>query len=183
MRDGVKMAMIKLREEIEAPEGVEIKLEGKTAEVSGPKGKLMRRFDLPRITLRAEGRKISIETDSARRRDKAAVSTLKAHLRNMFKGVTEGFTYKLRVVYSHFPITVKVEGKRVLIQNFLGERAPRIAKIVGDVNVEVGGDEIIVKGINKDEVGQTAFNIEQATFVKYRDLRIYQDGCYIVERA
>jgi large subunit ribosomal protein L6 len=86
-------------------------------------------------------------------------------------------------VYSHVPVTVKVEGKRVLIQNFLGERSPRVAKIIGDTAVEVSGDEITVSGIDKEAVGQTARNIEQATSIKYRDLRVFQDGCYITERA
>jgi len=170
-------------EEIEVPEGVEFKLSGKTVEISGPKGKLARKFDDPGIELKTKKGKILIETSSPRRKRRAAAGMIRARLTNMFRGVAEGFTYKLRVVYSHFPITVKVENKRVLIQNFLGERAPRVAKIVGDVKVEVKGDEIIVEGIDKDEVGQTAFNIEQATFVRRRDPRIFQDGCYIVEKA
>ncbi len=172
-----------IMEEVEVPEGVELKLSGKAVEVSGPKGKLARKFDVPEIELKTEGKKILIETPSSRRKRRAAVGMIRAHLANMFKGVTEGFTYKLRVVYSHFPITVKIEEKRVLIQNFLGERAPRAAKIVGDVSVEVKGDEIIVQGIDRDEVGQTAFNIEQVTFVRHRDPRVFQDGCYIVEKA
>lgn len=176
------MAMAKIREEIEVPEGVELKLSGKAMEVSGSKGKLAREFDVPGIELRMEGKKILIEISSSRRKRRAALGMVRAHLINMFKGVTTGFTYKLRVVYSHFPITIKIEGKRVLIQNFLGERAPRVAKIVGDVNVEVKGDEIIVQGIDRDEVGQTAFNIEQATFIRHRDPRVFQDGCYIMER-
>lgn len=171
------------KEEFEAPEGVELKLTGKTVEVSGPKGRLTKTFDIPNVSLKVEGRKISIESKSMRRKEKAAVSAIKAHVQNMCKGVTEGFTYKLRVVYSHFPITVKVEGKRVLIHNFLGERSPRAAKIVGDTKVEVRGEEIIVSGANKDDVGQTALNIEQATAVKYRDLRTFQDGCYITEKV
>lgn len=172
-----------VKEEFEVPEGVELKLTGRTAEVSGSKGKLTRTFDLPMIVLEAKDKKILIKADTTRRRHKAAVCTVKAHLQNMFKGVTEGFTYKLRIVYSHFPITIKVENKRVLIQNFLGERSPRVAKIVGDVKVKVSGEEIIVEGINKDEVGQTAYNLEQATSIKYRDLRTFQDGCYITERV
>jgi large subunit ribosomal protein L6 len=171
------------REEFEVPEGVELKLTGRTVEVSGPKGKLTRTFDLPRITLRAEGRRVLIESGSTRKKERAAVSAIRAHLQNMCRGVTQGFTYKLRVVYSHFPVTVKVEGKRVLIQNFLGERSPRVAKIIGDTAVEVSGDEITVSGIDKEAVGQTARNIEQATSIKYRDLRVFQDGCYITERA
>ncbi|HID60761.1 MAG TPA: 50S ribosomal protein L6 [Hadesarchaea archaeon] len=172
-----------IKEELEVPEGVELKLAGKTIEVSGPKGKLTRTFDFQEIDMGVEGRKIWISSNSARQRNKAAARTVVSHLQNMFKGVTDGFTYKLKVVYSHFPITIKIDDKRVIIQNFIGERAPRVAKIVGDANVETKGDEIIVKGINKENVGQTAFNIEQATYVKYRDLRTFQDGCYITERG
>lgn len=174
---------IAIKEEVSVPKGVELRLEGKTVEVSGPKGKLSRKFDMPGIKLRADGQSIFIEASSTRRRHKAAVGMIRAHLQNMFKGVTEGFTYKLRVVYSHFPLTMKIENKRVLIHNFLGERAPRVAKIVGNARVNLKGEEIIVEGIDKDEVGQTAFNIEQATLIKYRDPRVFQDGCYIVEKA
>lgn len=172
-----------VKEEFNVPEGVELKLTGDTVEVSGPRGKLKRMFNFKTVTLKSEGQKILIETESTRRKDKSAVGTIKSHLRNMCKGVTDGFTYKLRTVYAHFPITVKVEEKRVLISNFLGERSPRVADIIGDASVEVKGDEMTVKGMNKDDVGQTAFNIEQATFVRYRDSRTFQDGCYIVERA
>ena len=173
----------KIKEEVEVPEGVELKLSGKMIEVSGPKGKLAHKFDVLMVELKTEGQKILIETQFPRRKHRAAVGMIRSRLANMFKGVTTGFTYKLRVVYSHFPITIKVEGTRVLIQNFLGERAHRVAKIVGNVGVEVNGDEIIVQGVDKDEVGQSAFNIEQATFIRHRDPRVFQDGCYIVERG
>jgi len=166
------VAMEKIREEVELPEGVEAKLSGKTVEISGRKGVLKRTFDFQGVDIRQEGRTIAIETTSGRRRQRSAVGTIKSHLLNMIKGVTEGFRYKLRVVYAHFPITVKVEDGRVLIHNFLGERSPRVA-----------GDEVIVEGIDKEEVGQTAFNIEQATYIKRRDPRVFQDGIYIVEKG
>jgi large subunit ribosomal protein L6 len=172
-----------LREEIQVPGNVEFQLKGNVIEVSGPKGKLHREFSFRGVSLRPENKKIILETSDQKRKTKAAVGTIKAHLRNMFKGVTEGFAYKLRVVYSHFPITVKVEEKRVLIQNFLGERYPRVAKIVGGAEVEVNGDEIIVRGINKEDVGQTAINIERATSVRGLDRRVFQDGCYLVEKG
>ncbi len=169
------------QEKIEVPEGVEFKVSGMTVEVSGKKGKLSRTFDSPKLRIKADGRSLLAEMDSVRRKDKAVVGTFRAHMLNMIKGVSEGFVYKLQTVYSHFPITVKVEGKKVAINNFLGERSARSANIVGDVAVEVSGDSILVKGANKDEVGQTAYNIEQATIVKYRDRKTFQDGCYIVE--
>lgn len=170
-----------IKEEILVPEGVEFKVEGKRAEVRGAKGVLEREFAFPGVRLSTDGRKIIVEVTGKKRKNRAAVGTVKAHLRNMIKGVTEGFAKKLRVVYSHFPITVKVEGKEVLIYNFLGEHHPRRAEIVGETQVEVAGDEIYVRGINKDDVGQTALNIERATAVKYRDRRTFQDGCFVVE--
>ncbi|MCD6248210.1 MAG: 50S ribosomal protein L6 [Hadesarchaea archaeon] len=172
-----------IQRKIELPENVEAGLSGKSVEIRGPKGKLSRTFDIPGITLVKRGQTIVVRSSSNRRRYRALVGTVGAHIKNMIKGVLGGFTYKLRVVYSHFPITVKVEDKRVMIHNFLGEKKPRVARIVGDVDVKVEGDEIIVYGINKEEVGQTAINIEQATRIKRRDPRVFQDGCYIVERG
>jgi len=172
-----------MQEEIEIPEGVRISVAGNTVEVSGEKGTIRREFNFPSIKITIEGNKVIIKTDSSRRREKAAFGTVKAHIKNMIKGVKEGFVYKLKVVYSHFPITVKVEGKKVMIHNFLGERSPRVAEIFGDAEVEVRGDEILVRGINKDEVAQTALRIEQATGVRGMDRRVFQDGCYIYERG
>jgi len=110
------------------------------------------------------------------------VGTFWAHIRNLIRGVTEGFEYKLKVVYAHFPIKLRVEGDEVIIENFLGEKHPRKAKIVGRVKVEIRGQEIIVKGIDKEECGQTAANLEQATKIKRLDPRVFQDGIYIVEK-
>ncbi|MEM2874937.1 MAG: 50S ribosomal protein L6 [Candidatus Hadarchaeales archaeon] len=171
-----------MREEIEIPEGVRVTLNGGAVEVTGKKGTLRREFGFSSVRISVEGNRIIIGSESGKRRDKAALGTVKAHIRNMMKGVTEGFVYRLKVVYSHFPITVKVEGKKVLIHNFLGERAPRVAEIMGEAEVEVKGDEILVKGINKEDVAQTALRIEQATAVRGRDRRVFQDGCYIYQR-
>ena len=70
----------------------------------------------------------------------------------------------------------------MLIKNFTGERGVRVAKIVGDTKVRVEGDDVIVQGINIEDVGQTAANIEQATRVKEKDPRVFLDGIYIYER-
>jgi len=170
-------------EEIEIPEGVEVKIEGGRVEVSGPKGKVVRNFSLRGLEVRREGNKVRISSPSDKRKVKAMAGTVKAHLRNAFRGVTQGFVYKLKIVYSHFPITVKVEGDRVTIHNLLGEKVPRVARIVGGAEVEVVGDEILVRGVDKEEVGQTALNIEQASRPKGRDPRVFQDGCYLFERG
>ncbi|AEH23863.1 50S ribosomal protein L6 [Pyrococcus yayanosii] len=172
-----------IREEIEIPEGVEVIVEGSTVTVKGPKGELKRDFSYPGVKIFTEDGKVVIYKEFPRRKDVAVVGTFRAHITNMIKGVTEGFVYKLKVVYSHFPITVKVQGDEVIIENFLGEKAPRKAKILPGVTVKVKGQEITVEGIDKEAVGQTAANIEQATRITKWDRRVFQDGIYIVEKA
>ena len=100
----------------------------------------------------------------------------------MITGVTKGYQYKLKIVFSHFPITVKVQGKFVLIENFTGERKARRIKILGDTKVKVEPDDIVVEGLNLEEVSQTAANIEQATRVRGKDPRVFLDGLYVYER-
>jgi large subunit ribosomal protein L6 len=101
----------------------------------------------------------------------------------MITGVTKGFTYKLKIVFSHFPISVKLKEKTVLVENFTGERSPRKSKIIGEVKVKIQGEDIIVQGINLEDVSQTAANVEQATKVKRKDPRIFLDGLYVFEQV
>ncbi len=170
---------------VEIPEGVDISIDGYKVKVSGPKGVLERDFSHARkIIIRKEDNKIVVESYFASRREKALVGTIAAHIRNMIRGVTKGYRYKLKIVFSHFPISVEVDEKQriVRIKNFLGEKADRIAKIVGDdVKVYVKGEDVIVEGIDKEHVGQTAANIELATKVKDKDRRVFADGIYIYD--
>ena len=53
---------------------------------------------------------------------------------------------------------------------------------MGDVKVKVQGEDIIVEGLNLENVSQTAANIEQATKVKNKDPRVFLDGIYVFER-
>jgi len=181
---------------IPVPAGVSVEIEDGKVRVSGPKGVLERSLRFPGVKIEkravvesgsaaAEGSgvEIVVESDSARRKKKAIVGTFAAHIRNMILGVTEGFYYKLRILHSHFPIQVSVSRDSVLISNFLGEKKSRVAKILEGVSVEVKGKEIIVRGINKEAVGQTAANIERCTRIKRRDPRVFQDGIYIVEKG
>ncbi|NJE54829.1 50S ribosomal protein L6 [Thermococcus sp. 21S9] len=172
-----------IREEVEIPEGVEVTIEGNTVKVKGPKGELQRELKYPGVKIFTEDGKVVVYKEFPRKKDIAIARTFKAHIANMIKGVTEGFTYKLKVVYSHFPVTVKVQGDEVVIENFLGEKNPRRAKILPGVTVKVRGQEITVEGIDKEAVGQTAANIEQATRITKWDRRVFQDGIYIVEKA
>jgi large subunit ribosomal protein L6 len=70
-----------------------------------------------------------------------------------------------------------------LIENFTGERRARKVKMLGDVQVKVQSEDIIVQGLNLEDVSQTAANIEQATKVKKKDPRVFLDGIYVYERS
>lgn len=171
-----------ITKQIKIPENVDVTIEDGKVNVKGEKGELTRTFSHPSVTIQREDNHVVVGTNLPRRKEKALMGTVVAHIQNMVKGVSEGFEYELKAVYSHFPIKTAVKDNEFVIQNFLGERSPRKAKILEGVNVEVQGDNIKVKGADKQKVGQTAANIEKTAMVKNRDIRVYQDGIYITNK-
>ncbi len=177
------MRAVEVSKVVQIPDDVEVTLEGKKVTVKGEKGTLTRDFSYTPISMELQGKSLRIWANWPRKKESALVGTVYAHINNMITGVRKGFAYKLKIVFSHFPISVKVQDKMVLIENFTGERNPRKAKIVGDVKVKFSGDDIIVQGINLEEVSQTAANIEQATKVRRKDPRVFLDGIYLYEKS
>ena len=173
-----------IREEIEIPEGVEVIIENNEVSIKGPNGEDSRKFTYPNVSIKEEDDVVILETTFPKKKDKAMIGTTRAHINNMITGVTDGFTYHMKIVFAHFPMAVKVQDKEkiVTIENFIGERHPRSSKIVGDAKVQVKGDEVIITGVNKEEVGQTMANLEQATKIRGKDPRVFQDGIYLTSR-
>lgn len=168
---------------IELPEGVSATLDGITLKVNGPNGNLEREYHSSTLKLIVESDKIIVQVDLPRRKDKALAGTWNAHINNMIKGVTSGFKYNLKALYSHFPMTLKQEGNELVVNNYFGERVPRRAKILPGVKVEIKNKvEITVSGSDKELVGQTAANIERCATVKNRDRRVFQDGIYLLNK-
>jgi len=176
------MRVIDTLKTVEIPEEVDAKIDGRIVTVRGEKGELTRDFSHTPISIYLEEKTITAKANWPRKREAALVGTVCSHIRNMITGVTKGFTYKLKIVFSHFPISVKVKEKTVVIENFTGERSPRIAKIMGDTKIVVKGDDVITQGINIEDVSQTAANIEKATKIKRKDPRVFLDGIYVYER-
>ena len=166
------------------PEGVSATIsEDGVVTVTGPKGSLTRTFTSGFIDLFQDGSGIVVRVDLPRRKQRAMAGTWNAHLNNMVKGVTEGFTYNLKAFYSHFPMTLAANGNTFTVNNYFGERVPRTAEILQNVDVKVSNKvEITVSGIDKESVGQTAANIERCTTVKKRDRRVFQDGIYLLSK-
>ena len=91
-----------LREEIPVPEGVEVTID-KEVTVKGPKGELKRKFKQGNVTIKQEDSMVVLETRFPKKKDKAMLGTIKSHISNMIQGLTEGFTYRMKIVYAHFP--------------------------------------------------------------------------------
>jgi large subunit ribosomal protein L6 len=167
---------------IQVPDNVNVSLDGKKVNVKGAKGSLVRDFSFATVAIEGDGKNIRIWAKWPRKKEAALVGTIASHIQNMITGVTKGYTYKLKIVFSHFPISVKLQGKSILIENFTGERRARSIDLIGDVKVKIEPDDIIVEGINLEHVSQTAANIEQATRVRNKDPRVFLDGIYVYER-
>ena len=166
------------------PEGVTASIsEDGVVTIQGPKGSLSREFKSTFISLLQDGSGLTVRVDMPRRKQRALAGTWNAHLNNMVKGVTDGFTYNLKAFYSHFPMTLSVKGNIFVVNNYFGERVPRNADILSGVEVKVNNKvEVVVTGIDKEHVGQTAANIEKCATVKNRDRRVFQDGIYLINK-
>ena len=176
------MRLPEISKTIQVPDNVDVSLEGKKVNVKGAKGSLVRDFTFAPIAIEGDGKNIRIWAKWPRKKEAALVGTITSHIQNMITGVTKGYTYKLKIVFSHFPISVKLQGRSILIENFTGERRARSIKLIGDVKVKIEPDDIIIEGINLEHVSQTAANIEQATRVRRKDPRVFLDGIYVYER-
>ena len=167
---------------IKLPEDIKARIEDYNLILEGPKGSTSKLLKSPLAKVSIKGSEVVIESLKANRRGKCQVNTFKSHVNNLIEGVTKGYEAKLMIRYGHFPITVKVEGSKFIIENFGGEKVPRSARIMPETEVKVKGSEVQVTGLNKELVGQTAANIEIATRVKNKDRRIFQDGIWIVKK-
>ena len=136
---------------------------------------------LQHVSLSISGNKMEVTGSNSKKKTRAIMQSTLSHAQNLIKGASGEFTYKMVAVHSHFPMTVKVEGKTVFIKNYTGLKLDRKARIMGETKVEVRGKEVIVTGHNLEEVSQTASNIERACKPKGKDIRVFQDGVYLTE--
>jgi large subunit ribosomal protein L6 len=162
---------------------VMISKEDNTIIVKGKLGTLKKDFTRLPATVTVNNKEIIIKPYGTRKKDLAITNTAKSIINSMIHGVEKGFTYKLKIVYAHFPISVKVKGQEIYVENFFGERSPRISRIVDDsTRVNVVGEDVIVQGPSLEYVSQTAANIESSTRIKDKDQRVFLDGLYIYSR-
>ena len=176
------MSTKQFQETIEIPEGINVTVDKHMIGFQGPLGKTFKSFRKIPINVEVADGKVTLKALGTRKRDYSILHTSRSLIRNICEGLTEGYTIKMKVVYAHFPITVKVDGKTILIENFQGERAPRKTHIVGNTKVIPKGEDVVLTGEVWTDVTQTAANIELKTKVKNKDHRVFLDGIYIYEK-
>jgi len=177
------MEKVYMRKETLIPQGIEVKAEKGQITVKGPAGELKKPYREDAVAIETKEGKAVVASKNETRRFKALAGTYRAHIANMVSGVSGGYEARLKIVHSHFPIKVKAEKDRLVIENFLGEKESKSVATVGRVEIKVEKDEIIVTGIDREEVGLAAARIERATRIRGFDRRVFQDGIYLTQRA
>ena len=170
------------RVEIEIPDEVSAEVSNLDLTVDGPNGSVTRTLWFPSVSVSVEDDTVVIASDEEDAKTNATVGTFESHVSNMIHGVSEGWTYEMEVYYAHFPMQVDVEDDEVVITNFLGEKSSRRTPIRGDTEVQIDGEVVTLTGPSKEDVGQTAADIEQLTRVTDKDTRVFQDGVYITQK-
>ena len=172
----------KFQDEVVIPEGVKVTQKKHMLTFVGPLGKTYKSFRSIPVKIEINDNKIILKTIDYKKRDYSILHTARSIIRNICEGLIEGYTIKMKVVFAHFPITVKVDGKTILIENFQGERAPRSTHIVGNTKVIPKGEDVVLTGEVWTDITQTAANIELKTKVKNKDHRVFLDGIYIYDK-
>jgi large subunit ribosomal protein L6 len=79
-------------------------------------------------------------------------------------------------------MNVSLEGNKLSIKNYLGEKIPRVLEIKEGASVKVENENIVVESISKEIAGQVSADIEQISKRVGFDSRVFQDGIYIIEK-
>jgi large subunit ribosomal protein L6 len=180
----VKIAFFK--DELEIPDGVKVTLEGDHhIRVQGPNGDITKDFSHVRgIKVMIKNKKVLFSTNFPKSGTLALIKTIVSIVNNLIIGVQTNYKFVSKVAYSHFPCSVRVDEntQNIFIENFLGERAPRMAKYPNNVKVEVKGEDVYFIGPDKEALGQTAANVKTACRIRKKDPRVFQDGVYLYKK-
>lgn len=142
------------KQPIAIPPKAEISVSDNSIVVKGPKGTLTKpTHRLISVEVGAEGVQVAVRGASLE--GKALVGTYASHVKNMFKGVTEGYTKKLLIEGVGYKWDVA--GKKLNLS--LGFSHPVHVDIPEDLTVKADKGALIIEGHNKEQVGQFASNI------------------------
>ena len=141
---------------IAVPSGVDITIVGETVTVKGPKGTLSR--DVPSaITVRRDDTNVLVERPDDERDNRSLHGLTRSLVNNMVVGVTDGFTKELEIIGVGYRAEAQGPNK---LRLSLGFSHPMMVNAPEGVTFEVPAPtRVIVRGIDKETVGQVAANI------------------------
>lgn len=166
---------------INLPEDVSYTVEENKITVKGPEGELTKTLTDKRITVKGDNQ-IQLLYERNSRKHKRLLYTNASRVQNMVRGVTDKFTYNLKVCSGHFPMQVSYNNNTLEIKNFIGESVPRTIEIPQSVNLDLDGEDITLTSVDKEKAGQVAGQIENLCKRPGFDQRIFQDGIYITKK-
>jgi large subunit ribosomal protein L6 len=142
---------------IEVPSGVEVKVEGLTATVTGPRGTLTQTLP-PSITVRQDGARIVVERPDDEREHRALHGLVRTLVANMVEGVTNGFEKQLEIQGVGY--RVQAQGSDLVFSLGYSHQIP--VKAPDGISFEVSSPtRFSVRGIDKQQVGQVAAEIRR----------------------
>lgn len=173
--------------DVEIPGDVSITMDdNKVITIKGPKGSVVKDFGhVKQVEFEISDNKVKLRAYFARTATIAKMGTVQSIIQNTIKGVKELYTYKMKIAYSHFPITLqppktKKGHDEIQILNFLGERSPRVTYTAGpDIKITANKEDVVLIGPDKEAVGQTAANIQKRCRIRQKDRRRFQDGIFV----
>ncbi|WP_067729244.1 50S ribosomal protein L6 [Oceanobacillus damuensis] len=140
---------------IEIPEGVEIKLNGTTVTVKGPKGELTRELH-PDMKINIEDNVLTVERPSDHKDHRALHGTTRSLIANMAEGVSKGFEKSLEIIGVGY--RAQKQGNKLVIN--AGYSHPIEIDPIDGIEIDVPKNtQLTVKGIDKELVGAVAANI------------------------
>ena len=169
------------RAPIAVPGGVQITIEGPRVTVKGPQGTLAREVPAP-ITLRQDDGTLLVERPDDERRNRALHGLTRSLVNNMVTGVSTGFTKELEIVGVGYRAIAQGPGR---IELALGFSHPVHVDAPEGITFEVPvPTRIIVKGIDKELVGQVAANIRKIRKPEpYKGKGVRYAGEYVQRKA
>lgn len=181
------MRKILTSDKVDIPEGVEVTVKSRVVTVKGPKGEpLVRSFKHQFVDFQlVNPRLLKVELWFGTTKQSAVVRTICSTIKNLIIGVTQGYRYKMRLVYAHFPINITLdekEGKWIEIRNFLGEKRLRRVEALQGVTIKRSDDvkdQLEIEGSDVNNVSLTCALIQQICHVRHKDIRKFLDGIYV----
>lgn len=165
---------------ISVPAGVDVTVaDGNVVTVKGSKGTLTQKYDT-RLTITVEGNEVKVERHSENRADKSLHGLTRTLISNMIEGVTNGYAKTLEI--EGIGYRAAKQGSNLVMN--LGFSHQVIIPETEDIKIDVPNpNQIIVKGIDKQKVGQFACEIrEKRPPEPYKGKGIRYQGEHIIRK-